>query len=45
LGFFDIEGEKDYATRLTEQAISEIETIEKSDTLKELAWYLLERNK
>jgi geranylgeranyl pyrophosphate synthase len=45
LSFFDIEGVKDYATRLTEQAISEIETIEKSDTLKELAWYLLERNK
>jgi geranylgeranyl pyrophosphate synthase len=45
LSFLDIEGVKDYATRLTEQAISEIETIEKSDTLKELAWYLLERNK
>ena len=45
LTFFDIDGVKDYAKRLTEQAIAEIETIDNSDTLRELAWYLLQRNK
>jgi geranylgeranyl diphosphate synthase type II len=45
LTFFDIEGVKDYAKRLTEEAIKEIELINNSDTLRELAWYLLERNK
>jgi geranylgeranyl pyrophosphate synthase len=45
LTFFDIEGVKDYAKRLTEEAIEEIELINNSDTLRELAWYLLERNK
>lgn len=45
LSFFDIAGVKDHAKRLTEQAIAEIETIDNSDTLRELAWYLLQRNK
>lgn len=45
LTFFDIEGVKAYAKRLTEEAIEEIELINNSDTLRELAWYLLERNK
>lgn len=45
LSFFDVDGVKNYAKHLTEQAISEIEMIENSDALKELAWYLLQRNK
>ena len=45
LSFFDIDAVRDYAKRLTEQAIAEIETIDNSDTLRELAWYLLQRNK
>ena len=45
LSFFDIDGVKDHAKRLTEQAIAEIEMIDNSNTLRELAWYLLQRNK
>ena len=45
LSFFDIEGVRDYAKRLTEDAISEISEIEGSELLRELALYLLERDK
>ena len=45
LSFFDVEGVKDYATCLTQDAVGEIETMENSDTLVQLAWYLLSRNK
>ena len=44
LSFFDIEGVRDYAKRLTEDAISEISEIEGSELLCELATYLLERD-
>ena len=44
LSFFDIEGVRDYAKRLTEDAISEISEIEGSELLCELALYLLERD-
>lgn len=45
LSFFDIEGVRDYAKRLTEDAIREISEIEGSELLRELALYLLERDK
>ena len=45
LSFFDIEGVRDYAKRLTQDAISEISEIEGSELLRELALYLLERDK
>lgn len=45
LSFFDVEGVRDYAKHLTEQAVAEIETLEDSDNLTLLAWYLLDRNK
>lgn len=45
LSLFDIEGVRDYAKRLTEDAISEISEIEGSELLRELALYLLERDK
>ena len=44
LSFFDIDGVRDYAKRLTEDAISEISEIEGSELLRELALYLLERD-
>ena len=44
LSFFDIDGVRDYAKRLTEDAISEISEIEGSELLRELAMYLLERD-
>ena len=44
LSFFDIDGVRDYAKRLTEDAISEISEIEGSELLCELATYLLERD-
>ena len=44
LSFFDIDGVRDYAKRLTEDAISEISEIEGSELLRELAIYLLERD-
>ena len=44
LSFFDIEGVRDYAKRLTQDAISEISEIEGSELLCELATYLLERD-
>ena len=44
LSFFDIEGVRDYAKRLTEDAISEISNIEGTELLVELAMYLLERD-
>ena len=44
LSFYGIDGVKDYAKRLTEDAISEISEIEGSELLCELATYLLERD-
>lgn len=44
LSFFDIDGVRDYAKRLTQDAISEISEIEGSELLCELATYLLERD-
>ena len=44
LSFFDIDGVRDYAKRLTEDAISEISEIEGTERLCELAMYLLERD-
>ena len=44
LSFYGIDGVKDYAKRLTEDAISEISEIEGSELLIELATYLLERD-
>ncbi|MBQ2385549.1 MAG: polyprenyl synthetase family protein [Clostridia bacterium] len=44
LSFFDIDGVRDYAKRLTEDAISEISEIEGTELLRELAMYLLERD-
>lgn len=44
LSFYGIDGVKDYAKRLTEDAISEISEIEGSERLCELATYLLERD-
>ncbi len=44
LSFYDIEGVRNYARRLTEDAISEISVIEGSELLCELALYLLERD-
>ena len=45
LSFYDINGVRDYAKKLTEDAISEISEIEGSELLRELALYLLERDK
>lgn len=44
LSFYGIDGVKDYAKRLTEDAICEISEIEGSELLCELATYLLERD-
>ena len=44
LSFYGIDGVKDYAKRLTEDAINEISEIEGSERLCELATYLLERD-
>ena len=44
LSFFDIDGVRDYAKRLTEDAINEISMIEGTELLIELALYLLERD-
>jgi geranylgeranyl diphosphate synthase type II len=44
LSFFDIEGVRDYAKRLTEDAVNEISNIEGTELLCELALYLLERD-
>ena len=44
LSFFDIEGVRDYAKRLTEDAVNEISNIEGTERLIELALYLLERD-
>ena len=44
LSFYGIDGVKDYAKRLTEDAINEISEIEGSELLIELATYLLERD-
>ena len=44
LSFYGIDGVKDYAKRLTEDAINEISEIEGSELLCELATYLLERD-
>jgi geranylgeranyl diphosphate synthase type II len=44
LSFFDIDGVRDYAKRLTEDAVKEISTIEGTERLCELAMYLLERD-
>lgn len=44
LSFFDIEGVRDYAKRLTEDAVNEISNIEGTELLCELAMYLLERD-
>jgi geranylgeranyl diphosphate synthase type II len=44
LSFYGIDGVKDYAKRLTEDAINEISEIEGSERLIELATYLLERD-
>ena len=44
LSFYGIDSVKDYAKRLTEDAISEISGIEGSELLIELATYLLERD-
>ncbi len=45
LSFFDVEGVKEYAKRETEKAVNEISAMEHSQTLIELAWMLLNRNK
>ena len=44
LSFFDIDGVRDYAKRLTEDAVNEISNIEGTERLCELALYLLERD-
>lgn len=44
LSFFDIDGVRDYAKRLTEDAVNEISNIEGTERLCELAMYLLERD-
>ena len=44
LSFFDIDGVRDYAKRLTEDAVNEISNIEGTELLIELAMYLLERD-
>ena len=44
LSFFDIDGVRDYAKRLTEDAVKEISTIKGTERLIELALYLLERD-
>ena len=45
LSFFDVEGVRRYAQKLTEEAIDEISKIEGSEILQTLAIYLLNRNK
>lgn len=45
LSFFDVNEVKKYARELTESAVEDISKTENSQTLKELAYYLLERNK
>ena len=44
LSFFDVDGVKEYADRLTKEAIDDISSIEGNDMLVDLALYLLERN-
>lgn len=44
LTYYDVEGAKAYAASLTAEAISAISTLEHSETLTDLAVYLLERN-
>ena len=42
--YFDVEGAKKYAEEITRSAIEDIDQIDNSDVLQELAVYLLERN-
>ena len=44
LSYYDVAGAKEYAARLTEDAISAISALENSEVLTDLAVYLLERN-
>ncbi len=45
LTFFDIDGVREYAQRLTEEAIAAVSELENFDVLRSLAVYLLNRNK
>ncbi len=45
LTFFSLNEAKEYAKKLTEEAIAELESIDNSDALKTLAYYLLNRTK
>ena len=44
LSFFTLEGAKEYAEKLTREAIDEISELRGTETLVELAGYLLDRN-
>ena len=44
LKFFDIEGARDYANKLTAEAINEIADIDRAESLVELAKFLMDRN-
>ncbi len=44
MNYFDVNGAKKYAEELTNKAIAEISHMKHSDTLQELAMYLLNRN-
>lgn len=45
LSFFDIDGAKEYAAKISGEAVDDISNIENADTLKTLAAYLLNRTK